>query len=64
VPILTRAAGKLPGKAVQQVGVPYTFDGLDIEQEGSDSLIRFDDANSITVLGVTALTADDFVFVA
>ena len=31
VPILAKAAGKLPGKAVQQVGVPYTFDDLDIE---------------------------------
>jgi hypothetical protein len=40
-----------------------TFSDLNIEVVGTDSVIHFDANNSVTVLGVTGLTASDFHFV-
>ena len=42
---------------------PQTFADLNIEVVGTDSVIHFDANNSVTVLGVTGLTAADFHFV-
>ena len=40
----------------------HTFDDLDIEVAGGDSIIRFTADDDITVAGVDKLRADDFLF--
>jgi hypothetical protein len=42
---------------------PLTFANLNITTAGGDSVIHFDAHDSITVLGVTALSPADFHFV-
>jgi Ca2+-binding RTX toxin-like protein len=63
-PIPINAAEHIPAQAAQHfppqaVG---SFSDLDIDVVGSDSIIHFGAEDSVTVLGVTNLTADDFLF--
>jgi serralysin len=55
----------IPSQAVDHAGNHglETFAELNIEVVGNDSIIHFDANNSVTVLGVTGLTAHDFSFV-
>jgi hypothetical protein len=55
----------IPSQAADHAGnhVLETFADLNIEVVGTDSVIHFDANNSVTVLGVTGLTANDFHFV-
>jgi hypothetical protein len=63
-PIPTNALEHIPAEHIptpsHTVG---SFTDLDIDVVGSDSVIHFDAHNSVTVMGVTNLTADDFLFV-
>ncbi|MSU89310.1 hypothetical protein GE300_06710 [Rhodobacteraceae bacterium 2CG4] len=45
-----------------QAEPPLDFDGLDIEEEAGNSIIRFDGNNSITLRGVVGLAETDFLF--
>ena len=45
------------------LGKKLSFSDLNIEVVGSDSVIHLSADDSVTVAGVTALTADDFLFV-
>jgi hypothetical protein len=66
-PIPTPAAGHIPPQAqISHAGnqFPETFSDLNIQEvNGSSSIIHFDANNSVTVAGVTGLTAADFHFV-
>ena len=62
-PIPASAAGRLPAQALEPLTDPYDFSDLTIEVVGDDSVVWFDDSNSVTVLAVTNLDESDFVFV-
>jgi hypothetical protein len=69
-PIKPLVAGHIPPQALDhlppQAGgqFPATFADLNIQEVGGNSVIHFDANDSVTVVGVTGLTADDFHFVA
>jgi hypothetical protein len=69
VPIPTHALDHIPQNAASHFLVPETFSDLNIQQVDAnndgitDSVIHFAGNNSVTVLGVTGLTAADFHFV-
>ena len=56
-----QAAAHIPPQAASNVLASFT--DLNIQVVGTDSVIHFDANNSVTVLGVTGLTAADFHFV-
>ena len=61
-PIPAIARSKLAAQAVERLTEPYDFSDLTIEETGDDSVIHFDDSNSVTVYGVTGITESDFIF--
>ena len=69
IEIVSSAAGHVPPQAAGHIppqaggNFPGTFSDLDIEVVGSDSVIHFGPNDSVTVVGVTALTESDFHFV-
>jgi hypothetical protein len=62
-PIPTHAAQHIPPQAQAGNHILETFSDLNIEEVNGNSVIHFDANNSVTVLGVTGLTASDFHFV-
>jgi len=66
--IPTQAAG-LPPQAADHIPpqaggqFPQTFADLNIQEVNGNSVIQFDAHDSVTVVGVTGLTAADFHFV-
>ena len=64
------ASGSLPWRKARWTTCPAeafshlleNFAGVTIETVGADSVIHFDDSNSVTVLGVSHLTVHDFHF--
>jgi hypothetical protein len=66
-PIPAQAALHVPQQALDHSGggnFPTTFADLNIQEVNGNSVIQFDAHDSVTVMGVTGLTADNFSFVA
>ena len=59
-----KALKRLPAKVLEKFTVGQTFEDLDITEVDGDSVVTFDQSNSVTVVGVTGLDANDFIFVA
>jgi hypothetical protein len=60
-------ATQLPAQAVAHIpsqagNFPESFEELDIDEVGGNSVITFDADNSVTVVGVTGLAEADFMF--